>query len=261
MSLSADEIIKSGKHTKVPSLRAENRAQKVIRLEAENAELRARLALTEPASMDLWDLLPQNVRDDMAARAIFQENGHPVNGLRRIGFEVKSGINNPAEAARTKAMVTKVFDTPGVRKRLEENFSDAEAQRTNIMAVQVEIALRGTPDQAIKATQNIARLQGWLAHETPDVAGSVVALWGLVAGERVKDQPKRVHGTDRPALTPGSDVADVLSHEPGAAVRIDSESNAVDEALIEQPPDDDEGEDRSTIDPDDPTGEAERGIE
>ena len=182
----------------------------------ETQALRTRLELTAPQTLELWDILPQELRDDMAVRAIFQEQANSVRALIYLGFDVPE---RGKDRKGLREMIDRVFNTPGVKERLARNFQNADAERSAIVARQVEIAERGDPEQSIKATTVIARLQGWLTKDAPPPGiGPPIQILNVIGALKGNGQAELAAAPEAAS----SSVFDVLGHTPGAAMRIDS---------------------------------------
>ena len=196
---------------------------KVELLEAEVAELRARLGSDQPMTREAWEFTPQGMRDQMAARAMFQSWGHWYNSLALLGFPVKNMTTAELHAAKDAA-----FDTDGVKAILEADLADAAANRKAIVERQVEIARYGNNDQSVRAVQMIAKLEHWITDEPPQT-NVTIHLASLVGGVAVQNDPqamKRVRPVEQDAL-PSNSIDDILGHEPGQAQRVDDETVVV----------------------------------
>jgi hypothetical protein len=200
-------------------------------LQAENAALRAQLGLNEPMTDEIWGVLPQDVRDSMAVRVMFEEYGHTGAALKRLGFKVPSGQGSRDERA---ALVQRVFGTPGVKALLEKDLADAEANRQGVIARTTQIALHGKDDSSVRATQMLAKLAGWTKDEAPPPQNNI-HLYAIVGGARVPEGEKRITTIEHAAI-PGAtaDALSLLAHEPGAARRVDLDETPDVRKAVEQ---------------------------
>src|ERR1700737_4745025 len=97
--------------------------RRVKELEEEVAQLRATVGATEPMSLEIWDTIPQDMRDRLASQAIFLENASTRNALARLGFKfsMKGHSVAPNERKRLSLTVERVFNTPGVQALLRRD--------------------------------------------------------------------------------------------------------------------------------------------
>ena len=197
------------------------RAQ-IEELQAENAFLRARLDQTVGQDEQLtYEVIPaQEVRDDLAVRALMRHAGDVYASLRDLGF-ILTGLSHKEKLA----LAERVFTTDGVKARLVE-VRRGIIDKQRLLARQVEIAAHGNEDQAIRAFSNIARMMGWTkpgdVNITVNRNSSVSAfqLFGDKLGGLEESQSQAL-----PANVAG--ILSILDHEPGAPVKVHSE--AVDE--------------------------------
>jgi hypothetical protein len=216
-------------------------------LEAEVARLKRIITPEGPINrtLDTWEALPVELRDRFAAEAIFQNNGDAPMALSQLGFQIKgkrfAWQDKPEDRAEMRELHERVLNTPGVQVLLRKNMEDAEEHRRAIMAGQVELALRGTPDQKIRATQNVAKLVGWLKEESTQVHNTVNMF--AISRDGEQRAPTTVVQSEAQVVKAlaGTDPLALLAHTPGKPVRIDSGSEALDAILANVPvPDDDE---------------------
>lgn len=223
-----------------------SKASRIKDLEAEVERLKRALTPNGPINhtLETWELMPIELRDRFAVEAIYQCNGNETMALIQLGFQIKStGKNNgqdPAHQAERNLFVERVLNTPGVQVLLRKNLEDAEEHRRAIMARQVAISLHGTPDQSIRATQNVAKLAAWLKDEGPTQNNQINVFTLAGDGSAQRMVSSVIEGEARPALG-GTDPMSLLAHVPGKPVRIDSGSEAIDALLANAPiPDDDD---------------------
>jgi hypothetical protein len=180
-------------------------------LREENRLLRERLGLDKPRTIESWeDVGTQGTRDLMAARALMSEWGNPFHALVRLGFKLEYQDGAYKVPPLTKAMhelAGRIFQTPGVVEIVSRDLRDVAARKGEIYARMVEVALHGSEDAAVRATQMLAKLEGW--QQTPDTVN--VTHVNLYAGIGArKDDVKQL----------GSAETTFLEHEPGEAVRV-----------------------------------------
>lgn len=192
------------------------RAEKMAELERENAELRERLSM-KPRTLEDWELVgTQELRDAMAVRALIAEWNDPFRALVRLGFEPPVRDSGRIERKSYDALIERVFKTPGVEALLKAMTRDLEESKPELIRRQMEIAQHGDPDASVRAFSQLAKIAGW--QKTPDtvIDRRSVNLFALVSGEQPKGNKALPEGG-------GTESAmEFLSHEPGAAMRIDS---------------------------------------
>lgn len=204
------------------------RKERMEQLERENKDLRDALGMTEPQSLDTWGtVLTQNMRDAMAARALIQEWGHPLNALRRLGFEIAASQSGRlADKEQMVALIKQVFDTDGVRDILSRTLEDIEGSKPQILARLNQTALYGDDDASVRAASQIAKIAGWNKPD-PENTVPIINLYTLING-----QAQPVTTTQKPALAKAQTYeSDFLAHEPGQPVRIDSGDDVVSAAI------------------------------
>jgi len=203
-----------------PTIKEKNRA-----LREEVDALRARLGMKEPRKLDDWVSLPQEMRDELAVRAIWQNMGDHTNALKYLGFDMDSGIAGAfAEHKRI------VFDTPGVRALLERSFEEGAANRAMTVARMSKIVATSSDDAAVRAATVLTKLEGWNKEQAAPQAPTVVNLWTLTAG--AKDAARIASGEivaptkALPNAPPPDDPFVVLGYEPGAPQKFDPDADA-----------------------------------
>jgi hypothetical protein len=192
-------------------------------LQEENALLRAQLGIDTTSSYDEWAAsLPQDMRDRMAARALFSCWGAHGRALKMLCIDT-TGMSD----WEIKQLGTKVFSTPGVSAELEGDFSDVREQRKAILARTVQISRFGDDDASLKATSLIAKIDGWITG--PEVQVNVdrrtISLYNLVD----QGEGRTGHGDEQQAIEDliGGDALKILSHEPGGPERIETDSGDI----------------------------------
>jgi hypothetical protein len=189
--------------------------KKLEAAEREAKELRERLGLNTPYTLESWESsTPQEMRDEFAARALFAEWGNPERAMRRLGFDIAS--NDPRRA--------------GVQAVLSRDMRDAAASREEITRRMRQIALHSSDDAAVRAVAQLSRIDGWVQDGVVQPA-PVVNLYQLF-GDKFGEGGALT--TQRPEIdvTDSTDPLELLNHEPAAAgTRIDSGDDAVKAAL------------------------------
>jgi len=202
-----------------------SRVKRIKELEAENKELREALLKADEQgdaqTLDDWMLLPQDMRDRLASRALVNEWGRYWHALLRLGFRTTKMTKADKHALREA-----VFDTPGCIAIREASLSDIEARRKQIIARQAEIAIHGDDEQATRSATFVARTADWI-RENPAATVNVNLTLADLLPQRAGNPEKNVTRID------SNDPLILLAHEPGAPARIDSGSEAVESALIE----------------------------
>lgn len=199
-------------------LAAKNRTKNERKLGRENAWMRKKLGMT-PNSVQEWERsMPQAKRDAFAARALVVNNGNPFHAALFLGFPP------PEQGKRQEyiaAVIVPVFETPGCRAMLDRELSKPNELKDEILARAVEIALFDAPETAVKAMTWLSRVCGWTKPEIL-VQNNRATILTLV-------QNQLPHKKAAAALQEITE--EFLTHEPGAAKRVDSDSELVDAAL------------------------------
>lgn len=171
--------------------------------------------MAEPLTFEEWERSsPQNLRDAMAARALLQEWGNPVNALIRLGFA------HERDREKREALRAAVFDTPGCRTVLADRLKDAEAARGEMLQRQVQIALHGSDDASVRSFSQLAKIMGWQPAENT----------GIDNRKFIQQNIYQMVGTAGPsrAAQPQAAAIGFLDHEPGDPQRIDSGEDVID---------------------------------
>ena len=181
-------------------------------LKAENDELR-RAMVQHSATLEEWEaLLPQDMRDALAARALIASEGDAFRAAVRLGL----GRQHRPEAAE---VLPRIFGTPGVREILARDLREPEQNKQDLIARQVKIALYGEDTVSVRAYQMLAKTCGWVT--TPDVLvqHNRQTILALVTQKNNRGE--------NPIEALEEALPSFLEHEPGAAVRIDSGDETV----------------------------------
>ena len=210
-------------------------AERIRSLEAEVAQLRAALTADEPMTLEMWETMPEDIRDRFTVQAIFQNSGNPGHALKQLGFSLPS--RRGEDPALMRLLRERVLATPGVLALLRQDLRGAEINRESIMQRQVEISVRGTPDQSVRATQNVAKLAGWLKDAEPS-SSQTVNIFAIAGNPDEARARARTIEHDDPDALPSHAAAALLSHLPGKPVRIDSGNETVDAILAQHPVED-----------------------
>lgn len=207
-----------------------SRKEKIEHLERENEELRERIGLEAPRTLEDWELVgTQELRDAMAVRALIAEWNDPFRALVRLGFTPPLRESGRVKREEYDALIQRIFKTPGVERLLAEMTRDLEENKPELIRRQMEIAQHGDADASVRAFSQLSKIAGW--QKTPDtvIDNRRVNLYTLVGGEAAKPQRQ-----DQEALPAPDDVGNFLAHEPGEAVRIVSDGgDAIDAAFRE----------------------------
>jgi hypothetical protein len=129
-------------------------------LRRENEELRALLGLSKPRTLHDWEMLPEEIRDPLAARAFVAEWGDVGRALIRLGFPAMNRL--PPNTVKTYwDHVARVFETPGVQAILKRDLARLDADREAILSRQCRTALYGEDAQSVRAAALLAKVCGW----------------------------------------------------------------------------------------------------
>ena len=129
-------------------------------LRRENEDLRALLGLSKPRTLHDWEMLLQEIRDPLAARAFVAEWGDVGRALIRLGFPPMNRLP-PKKVPLYKDYAARVFETPGVHAILERDLARLDADREAILSRQCRTALYGEDGQSVRAATMIARVCKW----------------------------------------------------------------------------------------------------
>jgi hypothetical protein len=154
-----------------------------------------------------WEAaLPQQLRDEFAARALIASTGDTYRAAIRLGFG-RVTHRFPEE------LLPKIFCTEGVRKILARDLREPEKYKAAMIQRMVQFALYGDEQNAVRAFQMLAKVCGWQKQPDVLVQHNRQTVLALVSQ---KDHRGQIT-SDTPAELPA-----FLEHEPGAATRIDS---------------------------------------
>lgn len=193
-----------------------SRKARIEELEAENASLRKRLEMTEPVILTEWESFgTPRIRAELAARALYQSHCNPIWAMKLLGFE--------KDVAHDKAAQNRILRSSEVMKFLENMFAAPRELRKAVVDRTTEISLLGTDGDSVRATGHLAKLMGWVKNDPAQV--NVHTLVGLMNPGQAQEKQAEVVASD--------DVLSILSHEPGAPVRINTGDKAVERALSE----------------------------
>lgn len=187
-----------------------SRKTRLHELEEEVAQLRELLQLTHARDLEEWDILPQNIRDQMAARAIMSEWGDITKAAMRLGFKIDKEAMGKNERL---ALYERLFNTPGVKALLRHHTKEIEENRDQILSRLQQIAIHGSDDAAVRAIQSVAKIAGW--QKTPDttIDNRRITLVGLLGNDRREE-------FSQPELKGSVDAMELLSHDPGEAIEV-----------------------------------------
>ncbi|GAC1550357.1 MAG: hypothetical protein NVS3B16_24690 [Vulcanimicrobiaceae bacterium] len=234
---------------KSPSKRAPTGTRRKTELDdarAEVKQLRVVLELERKyESYEEWgEYLPQEMRDEMAARALLTSWGQTWKALILLGFDVAIGSSH-AQAGhlstpQIKALAERIFGTAGVKAIVARGLLDIEEQRSAIVRRTAEIAVNGSDEASVRATQMVAKLAGWTGPDTV-VHAPQISLYNLVNAGKTSaaieaDQQQAIIEAEVKRVDPLA----ILSHEPGEPVRNYVEDDHINDAARAND-DDDEG--------------------
>lgn len=209
-------------------------SQRMIRmqqLEEENEQLRASLAIDGPVRFENWARsMPQEMRDLMAARALYSEWGIETNALKRLGFLIgqKSGENG-YRGKELDELIVKVFQTEGVQRHLHESLADVDEQKQDLIRRQAHIAKYGDDEASARAFVAVAKVMGWIKPGETKISidQRKVSLYQLAnAGTTNRRSDEQVALETQPEA--------FLGHDPGEPARIDSGDEHIDALLLEE---------------------------
>lgn len=191
---------------------------KVAQLEAENIALRARLNMDAPNEQTWGANAPQELRDQMAATALFAEKLDEFNALRRLGFDPGPRDRIAPTFRDSVALAHRIFSTPGVRAILTRDLEDESANRRMVVTNLLQIAEHGTDAEKVRAAQTLAKYNDWNEGDK-SIARNGAASFNLFmangqappngTGAKVVGQAKAL-----PASGDIIDAEDFLAHEP-----------------------------------------------
>jgi len=211
---------------------AENLAKlqrELHRLRDDNAQLKDVIARldgeAEALTLEMWERSgSQETRDGFAARALLVEWGNQPRALQRLGFQVitKGGNWKPATV---EALSKHVFDTPGVKVILDNDFKDTDAAWGQVLERTRKNAIHGSDEVSVKAAAVLAKIEG--RYKQPENGPApFVSLHVLVQGKDGATDVKQAVTID------SHDPLAILSHEPSMkASRIPSDDPLVDAVL------------------------------
>ena len=203
-----------------PQAARQTSRDKIAHLEAENADLRARLG-AEPTTIESWGVhLTQDLRDQMAARALVQEWGDEPRALLRLGFECPKNATN-RWMPEVWELAHKVFGTDGVQRILKSNLADLDAQKGTMLARLMQIATHGDDSNAVRAAGQLAKVMGLNKADAAALqAGNMTVNLFQMMGKADPNSPQRVSSIVEDA-DEIIDADDFLVHEPGEPTLID----------------------------------------
>lgn len=160
-------------------------------------------AVSPPNPSDTLDLeAAEEVRAQRAASALLEYDGNVDLAYRRIVPEADT-LPSPTRRKLAKAY----FSNVRIHEILRHDLSDLEANRKELQARVVEIALRSPDDETvIRAFQTIARVAGWIAPTKVDVTQKNMNIHTIL------EDPMAV-----------KEALGYFDHEPGDAKALTSE--------------------------------------
>jgi hypothetical protein len=134
-------------------------------------DLRKRLGLTKPRTIEEWETLPAAVRDLLAARAFIAEWGDKGRALTRLGFPAMNRLP-PDRVHLYHDHVRRVFDAPAVQAILKRDLARLDVEREAILSRVSRMALYGDDAESVRAAALLIKVCGWefRADSAPDTA-------------------------------------------------------------------------------------------
>lgn len=197
-------------------------------LKQENEVLRKRLGMKNLTTLEEWMLNPQEIRDQMAARALMAEWGRVREALVLLGFiQTDDYARIPKDQKQRFKLAKVIFQTPGCQELLLRHLQEVDDNKGAILSRLQQVALHAADGEAVRAAQVISKMSGW--QKTPDmmVDNRRMTFVQLLGNER-SPETKPME-----ALEGTVDSVDFLCHEPGEPVRIDSGNEDIYKALEE----------------------------
>lgn len=195
-------------------------AKSRFELKDENAALRATLDMPSGLSIEEWEeTMPQELRDQFAARALIESQGDYIRAAGRLGFK---GWSTVRPASSLAPLLARIFATPGCRAILERDLAEPKKIRGQLIERQVQIALYGDDQHSTRAFHELAMVCGWKRSADIIVHNQPTTVLAMVT--------QKDHRGDLP-IANAEALPGFLEHEPGAAVRIDSGNEYVHAAL------------------------------
>lgn len=196
------------------------RALRIEELEAENIALRARLDMDAPDEQTWGANAPQELRDQMAASALFAEKLDEHNALRRLGFDPGPRDWTAPTYKDSRALAARIFGTPGVRAILTRDLEDESANRRMVVMNLLQIAEHGSDGEKVRAAQTLAKYNDWNEGDK-SIARNGAASFNLFMANGGASPSQNGNGAKvvgaATALPAGGDIIDAedfLAHEP-----------------------------------------------
>jgi hypothetical protein len=187
-----------------PRPRTEGHRHKANRLAKENELLLRNVDRFQ--NIEEWErMMPQDLRDAFAARALIEANGSGARAACVLGFsKPKHGF--------PKGFMDRLFDTAGVQAILKRDLSKPEEYKSKLIERMVQLALYADEGSSIRAMQLLSKLCGWIRMPEVLVQNNRQTILALVT-----QKDHRGMTAENLELAPS-----FLDHEPCIAVRIDS---------------------------------------
>ena len=195
-----------------------SRKERIRSLQAEIGILRRRLNMERLRTVDDWLELPPDLRDALAAVALYRMLGDQTSALRLLGF-----VGDGRQLAKTKALV---FGASGVARIVHATcLAEIDEAKHETLPRLYRSVRYGDDETAVRAAELLARLLCWPAPNGAEPAQAMPPAPRLLAelhepepdlrGEvDASDLEAREDGEERPAPTaPGADRTEHESFE------------------------------------------------
>ena len=165
-------------------------------------------------TLETWNELPEELRNEVAARALVQTLLNRGPALYLLGF-------GPRTTHESIKLGRAVFDCPGVQTLLRRNMRDQLARKPDILARLTEIAISGGELAAVRAALVLSKVLRWEAPPAGPVtdARKIVNNFG-------HDSPEAKRALSAGGASGSATDYEELTHEPGEPIPI---SNPIDD--------------------------------
>jgi hypothetical protein len=198
---------------------------KIETLESEVASLREALGLEKSDSPEGWGIhATQELRDRMAASALIAEKLDEPRALKRLGINLRWKEGGKYLDPIVWEWCRQIFGTPGVQKQLAIDMTDAEKNKTQIIARLVETACHGEEGNAIRAAGQLAKMADWNEGDKAVAKAGAAQIISLM--QLASDAPRRVKSDTFDASKP-LDAEKFLSYEPSEQGTLVSDTDEV----------------------------------
>lgn len=200
-------------------VKAVKSAKRIKDLEAQVEHLKSLLGAERTTEESWAEYLPQDQRDQFAARALIQEWGDVQRALVRLGFECERGKRE------TRELGDRIFTTPGCQEYLNRNLADLESGKQAMLTRLMQIAINGEDKNAVTAASQLSKIMGLnKADQGALPAGATQNIFIQMGSANNDGERHRVETIDTDAVI---DASDFLVHEPGEATLVDDSEDPV----------------------------------